>query len=106
MSEKPDTGQPKQKQVKMPEAVHALIVELQRAMGEAGQQAYWLRSDGSIVHGNVSKAPLHVAIEWAARNSLEFLHPDREAIAQGYEARAAFVKGFQEGDEGNLRGRC
>ena len=55
-----------------------------------------MRSDGSVIHGNAGKAPLHVAIEWAARNSLEFLHPDREAIAQGYEARADFVKGFRE----------
>ena len=43
---------------------------------------------------------MHVALEWAARNSLEFLHPDREAITQGYEARQEFIKGFEEDPEG------
>ena len=99
MNEKPQTSRPKLKMVKLPAAVHGMLLEVRRMMGEAGQMAVWMREDGSIVHGLVSKAPLHVVIAFALQNVAEAHNADREGIIAGFEARRDYLAGFEEKQE-------
>ena len=84
------------KMVRCPANVHAMILELRRLMGERGDVAYWLGSGGKVVHGSIADAPLHIVVQWALRNMLQFMSEHREDVARASEARQSYVAGFEE----------
>ena len=84
------------KLVKVPAGTHALVLELKRMMTENGHVAYWRRENGTMCHGSVSEAPIHVAVTWAVRNMVEFMGANQEDHALAAEARQEYVEGLQE----------
>ena len=95
MSETQKDG-PKMHHVKMPESVYQLLLEVRRQLAAAGTQCYHRSESGQIVHGAFDKAPAHATIEFSLQNTAQGIHPERESVIAGFDARRAYLAGFQE----------
>ena len=88
----------KNKQIKVPVAVHSLIVRSYgQDLHEKGHSAYWVRRDGAFVHGPIGKAPLHAVIDAACTSYFQALNPDRaDQVEAGDDARAEYLEGLND----------
>ena len=80
----------------MPESVYQLLLEVRRQLAAAGTMCYHRSESGRIVHGAIDKAPAHATVEFALQNVAQGIHPERESVIAGFDARRAYLAGFQE----------
>ena len=99
MSQKKPQDVPKMHHVKMPESVYQLLLEVRRQIAAAGAQCYHRSESGQIVHGAFDKAPAHATIEFSLQNTAQGIHPERESVIAGLDARRAYLESFQEKPE-------
>ena len=85
------------KQVKIPSSTHALLLELRADLHEKGHSAYWQQSNGTLCHGGIGAAPLHVLIEVCATAYYQAMDPARAADSEAVdEARQKYLEGLQD----------
>ena len=96
MSQKKPQDGLKMHHVKMPESVYQLLMEVRRQLAAAGTQCYHRSESGQVCYGPIDKAPAHATLEFALQNVAQGIHPERESVIAGFDARRAYLEGFQE----------